>query len=78
MSLSYFTPSISLSSLPAAALIRDSDAVVAVKCLNNFNNTLSSEVLHANHNQEYTFALNHPHWALATVYNAWRGRCLVA
>ena len=52
--------------------------MVAVKCLNNFNNTLSSEVLHANHNQEYTFALNHSHWALATVYNAWRGRCLVA
>ena len=50
----------------------DSGAVVAIKCLNNYDNA-SSFVLRTTHSEEYTFPLSHPHWALPTIFNAWRG-----
>ena len=51
---------------------RDSGVVVAIKCLNNYENkTLDS--ISEEHAKEYAFPLVHPHWAIPTIYNAWWG-----
>ena len=54
----------------------DSDVVVAIKCLNNYSNYGGSTILRQRHGEEYTFPLDNPHWALSTIYNAWRGACV--
>ena len=46
---------------------------MAIKCLNNYTNTARSTLLRKEHGEEYTFPLDHPHWALSTIYNAWLG-----
>ena len=51
---------------------RDSETVVAIKCLNNYRDA-PSDVLEHHHRAEYTFPLAHPHWALSVIHNAWCG-----